>query len=89
MADTTIKISEELRDRLRVIADERGQTTRAVVEEFISSTRTKAEREAAVAHNIAVIREHFGIEVTEDTMAASRARLAELTAQARRQAGAA
>ncbi|WP_406841662.1 hypothetical protein ACICHK_42535 (plasmid) [Streptomyces sp. AHU1] len=42
---TSIKTSEEVRDRLRVLADERGTTVMDLLEELASQEFTAAERE--------------------------------------------
>jgi hypothetical protein len=83
MADTTIKISEEVRDRLREVAEERGISTRALVEELAASVQTRSEREAAVQRNIATVRERFGVELTAEGIAATRSKLDRLREQAR------
>lgn len=83
MADTTIKISEEVRDHLREVAEERGISTRALVETLAASLQTQAEREAAVQRNIDTARERFGVELTHEGIATTRSRLAELREQAR------
>ncbi|RAG85023.1 hypothetical protein DN069_13770 [Streptacidiphilus pinicola] len=83
MADTTIKISEEVRDHLREVAEERGISTRALVEELAASLQTKSEREAAVQRNIATVRERFGVELTPEGIAATRSKLDQLREQAR------
>ena len=83
MADTTIKISEQVRDHLREVAEERGISTRALVEELAASLQTRSEREAAVQRNIATVRERFGVELTEEGIAATRSKLDQLRRQAR------
>ena len=83
MADTTIKISEQVRDHLREVAEERGISTRALVEELAASLQTRSEREAAVQRNIATVRERFGVELTEEGIAATRGKLDRLRRQAR------
>ncbi|MFK0120747.1 hypothetical protein [Streptomyces sp. NPDC090994] len=58
---TSIKTSEEVRDRLRVLAEERGTTITDLLEELAGRELTEAEREqraAAAAHEL-------GIEYTE------------------------
>jgi predicted transcriptional regulator len=88
MADTTLKISEDVRDRLRDLADERGISTRALVEQMAQNLPTRDERDAAVQHNIAAVRERFGIETTAQKAADTSRRLWEL-AELRRRAGSA
>ena len=86
MADTTIKISEEVRDHLREVAEERGISTRALVEALSASLQTQAERHAALERNIRTARERLGVELTPQDIAATRNRLAELREQARSRA---
>jgi hypothetical protein len=83
MTDTTIKISEEVRDHLREVAEERGISTRALVEELAASVQTRTEREAAVQRNIATVRERFGVELTQEGIAETRSKLDQLRRQAR------
>lgn len=68
MADTTIKITEEVRDRLRLLAEERGMSTRAFVERLANSTPTERERAERTATGIAYVRAHFGVELTDDDL---------------------
>jgi len=42
---TSIKTSEEVRDRLRILADERGTTITELLEELATRELTEAERE--------------------------------------------
>ncbi|MFF7183561.1 hypothetical protein [Streptomyces sp. NPDC008121] len=42
---TSIKTSEEVRDRLRILADERGTTITELLEELASRELTESERE--------------------------------------------
>lgn len=58
---TSIKTSEEVRDRLRILADERGTTITELLEELATRELTAAEREQRAleaAHEL-------GIEYTE------------------------
>lgn len=68
MADTTIKIAEEIRDRLRTLAEERGVSTRAYVERMVAATPTEAERAERTAKGIAYVRTHFGVNLTDDDL---------------------
>ncbi|MGW1195326.1 hypothetical protein ACWD4B_05630 [Streptomyces sp. NPDC002536] len=58
---TSIKTSEAVRDRLRVLADERGTTITELLEELASRELTEAEREQRA---VQAARE-LGIEYTE------------------------
>ncbi|MFD6417743.1 hypothetical protein [Streptomyces sp. NPDC060194] len=64
MADTTIKITEDVRDRLRVLAEERGVSARALVERLVAATPTDAERAERTARGVAYVRAHLGVELT-------------------------
>ncbi len=66
MADTTIKISEPIRDRLRTLAEERGLSTRAYVERVVAATPTEDERAERTARAMAYVRAHFCPDLTED-----------------------
>ncbi|MEU7167303.1 hypothetical protein AB0A70_22105 [Streptomyces morookaense] len=58
---TSIKTSEAVRDRLRILADERGTTITDLLEELASRELTEAEREQRA---VQAARE-LGIEYTE------------------------
>ncbi|MDU9000995.1 hypothetical protein FNV62_01130 [Streptomyces sp. RLB3-17] len=58
---TSIKTSEEVRNRLRILADERGTTITELLEELATRELTKAEREQRA---VEAARE-LGIEYTE------------------------
>ncbi|MEU8910616.1 hypothetical protein [Streptomyces mirabilis] len=58
---TSIKTSEEVRNRLRILADERGTTITELLEELATRELTEAEREQRV---VEAARE-LGIEYTE------------------------
>lgn len=66
MADTTIKISEPIRDRLRTLAEERGMSTRAYVERVVAATPTETERAERTARAVAYVRANLQEDFTED-----------------------
>ncbi|GAA2417726.1 hypothetical protein ACFPFX_04565 [Streptomyces mauvecolor] len=66
MADVTIKISEEVRDRLRTVAKERGVSPRALAESALMGLRTRAEREEEAARGLAYVRAHLCPDLTAD-----------------------
>ncbi|MCC3770493.1 hypothetical protein [Streptomyces sp. UNOC14_S4] len=66
MADTTIKITDEIRDRLRTLAEERGTSTRSFVERLISEIPTHAEREERTARALAYVRTNLCPDLTDD-----------------------
>lgn len=78
MADTTIKIDEEIRDRLRAVAEERGMSARQLAEQTLGSLLTEAEREERMRQARGEL-EAEGVVVTEDTV--RRAREGELFAR--------
>ena len=63
---TSIKTSEEVRDRLRVLAEERGTTITELLEELAARELTAAERRQRAAE---AARE-LGIEYTEQVQRA-------------------
>lgn len=71
MADTTIKIDEEIRDRVRAVAAERGMTARQLAEQTLGSLLTNGEREERMRQAREEL-EAAGIAVTEDTMRRAR-----------------
>ena len=66
MADTTIKITDEVRDRLRVLAEERGTSVRGLVERLATELPTEAERAERTARGLAYIRANLCPDLTED-----------------------
>ena len=64
MADTTIKVDSDVRDRLAVLAAEHGTTTRDFVAQLAAATPTQAElqqrQEQAAAYIRANLRPDFG-----------------------------
>ncbi|MGW7256861.1 hypothetical protein [Streptomyces sp. NPDC054834] len=66
MGDTTIKISESIRDRLRTLAEERGMSTRAYVERFVAATPLEEERAERTARAVTYVRTHLREDFTED-----------------------
>ncbi|MEU6521403.1 hypothetical protein ABZ892_00815 [Streptomyces sp. NPDC046924] len=77
MADATIRVPAEVRDRLAVIAESRGTSIRALVQEYAESTLTEDERRERAGRARAHLAEHFGVEVTDDESAAMGRRLRE------------
>ena len=64
MADTTIKVSTDVRDRLALLAAERNTTLRDLVEQLAAATATQAElqqrQDQAAAYVQANLRPDFG-----------------------------
>jgi predicted DNA-binding protein len=86
MADeTSIKVSKAARERLNALAAERGTTLKDLVEDLAQSTLTADELAARADAARQYLREHMGVEVTADSLAASarlRATIAERGAAA-------
>ncbi|MFG2197094.1 hypothetical protein [Streptomyces sp. NPDC048639] len=68
--DTSIKVSKTVRARLGVLADERGTTIRGLVEELAEATPTQDELKARGELARAYLRDHVGVDVTDDDVAA-------------------
>ncbi|MFC7221460.1 hypothetical protein ACFQLX_25315 [Streptomyces polyrhachis] len=66
---TSVKTTEEVRDRLRVLAQERGTTITELLEELAASQLTEAEQEQRAAE---AARE-LGIEYTAQVRSAGQA----------------
>ncbi|MFI7585628.1 hypothetical protein ACIB24_00970 [Spongisporangium articulatum] len=59
MADTTIKVDKAVRDRLAILAAERGTTIRDLVAELAGVTPTEAENQARYEKAVAYVRAHL------------------------------
>lgn len=67
MADTTLKIDPAVRDRLLVLARERGMTMRDFVAELVGATPTQEELQARYEATKAYCEKHFlGRPLTEE-----------------------
>ncbi|AXE26602.1 hypothetical protein C0216_26995 [Streptomyces globosus] len=69
MSDAMIRVSAEVRDRLAVIAESRGTSIRALVQEFAESTLTPEERRERAERAREYMAEHFGVRVTDEESA--------------------
>jgi hypothetical protein len=72
MTDTTIKIDEQIYDRLRAVAGERGMTAWQLSEPTLGSLLTNAEREKRMRRAREEL-EATGIAVTEEILRKARA----------------
>ncbi|WP_156726543.1 hypothetical protein [Streptomyces apocyni] len=66
MADTTIKVTDDVRDRLRILADERGTSVRSLVERLATELPTDTERAERTARGLAYIRANLCPDLTDD-----------------------
>lgn len=80
MADTTIKIDEGIRDRLRTLAEERGLSTRAYVERVVAATPTADERAERTARAIAYVRANLRPDLTAEDVREAQSWRAEIAA---------
>ncbi|MDT0438662.1 MULTISPECIES: hypothetical protein [Streptomyces] len=55
MAHTTIKVESSIRDRLAMLAAEKGTTIAGLVGEFATHTLTQSERDEQVAKTLGVL----------------------------------
>lgn len=70
MADTTIKVTTGVRDRLAVIAKQRGRTIGELVAELAARTPTREELDARRAEAATYIREHLVADFDDGDLAA-------------------
>ncbi|NXY99396.1 hypothetical protein HYE82_34500 [Streptomyces sp. BR123] len=87
MSDAMIRVPAEVRDRLAVIAESRGTSIRALVQEFAESTLTAEERRERAERAREYMAQHFGVRVTDEESAEMGRKIRE--AFARRQESAA
>jgi hypothetical protein len=69
MADTTIKVPTEVRDRLAVLAASRSTTIGRLVADLAETTLTDEERAERVEATRRIVREQTGYSVTADDQA--------------------
>ena len=66
MADTTIKVDSAVRDRLAVLAGERGTTIRDLVQHLAEATPTQAERHQRREQALDYVRTHLIPDFTDE-----------------------
>jgi hypothetical protein len=87
MADeTSIKVGIATRDRLNLLAAERGTTVRALVEGLAEETLTAAEREQRADEAREYLQKTTGAKITPTMEAAGRALLNRITADTTKRA---
>jgi macrodomain Ter protein organizer (MatP/YcbG family) len=69
MSDTTIKVDSAVRDRLAVLAAERGSSIRDLVSQLAEATATQEELTARYIAAAAYVREHLSPELSEEDLA--------------------
>ncbi|MEV5944802.1 hypothetical protein [Streptomyces sp. NPDC051994] len=85
--DTTIKIDSVARDRLAALAQARGTTMRALIEEFAAASLTPRQLLERAERTRAFLEAEFGHRLTEDDTSALRARMREAQAAHRQRLG--
>ncbi len=70
MSDTTIKVDSAVRDRLAVLAAQRGSTIRDLVSQLAAATPTREELTARYAAAAGYVREHLSPQLSEEDLAA-------------------
>ncbi|HET9654890.1 MAG TPA: hypothetical protein VFP72_06025 [Kineosporiaceae bacterium] len=83
MADTTIKVDSAVRDRLAVLAAQRGSTIRDLVTELAQATPTQEELAARQSAAAAYVAEHLLPGFNADDVAAGERMWQELEAAQR------
>jgi len=68
MADTTIKVPTETRDRLAVLAAEQGTSIGQLVSRLAAEQPTAEQIAERVAEGRRVLREQFGMTLTDDQL---------------------
>ncbi len=66
MADTTVKVDPAVRDRLMVLARERGMTMRDLIAELAGATPTQEELRKRYEETKAYCETHFGVTLTDE-----------------------
>lgn len=81
MSDTTIKVDSAVRDRLALIAADRGSTIRDLVSELATTTPTAKELAARGEAAARYIREHLSPDLNDADLAAGKEFWADLRVQ--------
>ena len=81
MADTTIKVDSAVRDRLALLAAERGSTIRDLVAELAQTMPSREELAARQAAAAAYVVEHLTSGLTDEDLAAGERLWQELQAR--------
>ncbi|GGO58887.1 ribbon-helix-helix protein [Streptomyces lasiicapitis] len=71
--DTSIKTTKDVRDRLKVLASERGTTMNDLLEELVSRELTEEEKEERAQYAMEEIRQATGVTVSDEARAKARA----------------
>ncbi|MER5545007.1 Arc family DNA-binding protein [Streptomyces sp. NPDC002589] len=80
MSDVMIRVPEEVRDQLAAVAEARGTSLRALMQEIAAQTLTPEQIRERGERVRAVLAELFGHEVTDEESAEMRRRVREAAA---------
>ncbi|MFJ2007870.1 hypothetical protein [Streptomyces chartreusis] len=69
---TSIKTTKEVRDRLRILATERGATMSELLTELVTRELTEEEKELRVQQALEEVRKETGVTVSDDVRARAR-----------------
>ncbi|MFD5065528.1 hypothetical protein [Streptomyces sp. NPDC058394] len=85
--DTTIKIDSVARDRLAALAQARGTSMRALIEEFAAASLTPEQLQERAERTRAFLESEFGHRLTDDATTALRTKMHEAQAAHRKHVG--
>ncbi|WP_406436622.1 hypothetical protein OHB14_61870 [Streptomyces sp. NBC_01613] len=76
--DTSIKTTKDVRDRLRILASERGTTMNELLKELVTRELTEEEKELRAQQALEEVRQTTGVTVSDDARAQARSFLQHL-----------
>jgi predicted DNA-binding protein len=76
--DTSIKTTTDVRDRLRILARERGTTMNELLKELVTRELTEEEKELRAQQALEEVRQATGVTVSDDARAQARSFLQHL-----------
>ena len=80
MADVMIRVPAEVRDQLAAVAEARGTSLRALMQDIAAQTLTPEQLKERPDRTRAVLAERFGHYVTDEESAEMRSKMREATA---------
>ncbi|MCC9707296.1 MULTISPECIES: hypothetical protein [Streptomyces] len=70
--DTSIKTTKDVRDRLRILASERGTTMNDLLTELVTRELTEEEKELRAQQALEEVQQTTGVTVSEDARTRAR-----------------
>ncbi|MGY5010751.1 Arc family DNA-binding protein [Streptomyces sp. 900105755] len=80
MSDVVIRVPAEVRDQLAAVAEARGTSLRALMQEIAAQTPTPEQIQERAERTCALLAERFGHYVTDEESAETRRKMREATA---------